>query len=273
MRSLHFEWVRPVHDGADTTIVFLHGILGSGRNWVSFARRCVTAHPHLRAAVVDLRHHGQSHGQDGPDTLLACAEDISTLRLALDDEPAFVVGHSFGGKVAAAYAQHFAADLRHLFVLDSPPGKAPVATGSSEIGRVLEAVQAVRTPLPDRQALVDDLTGRGISRAIARWMTTNLTEGDGGLVFRFSLPRILEMLQSYADYDAWPVFDEPPTGSSVTMVRGGRSDRFSADDIAHLDRLAAAGTIAHHVMPEAGHWLHTDDPDGLFALVSPALAA
>src|SRR5688500_12574158 len=41
-------------------LLFLHGLLGSGANWRSFARRLVEAHPSWGAVTVDLRLHGAS---------------------------------------------------------------------------------------------------------------------------------------------------------------------------------------------------------------------
>ena len=42
-------------------LLFLHGILGSGANWRSFARKILEPRPHWGALLVDLRMHGQSH--------------------------------------------------------------------------------------------------------------------------------------------------------------------------------------------------------------------
>ena len=44
--------------GANKTMAFLHGILGSGSNWRSFAKRLVQDKPGWRALLIDLRKHG-----------------------------------------------------------------------------------------------------------------------------------------------------------------------------------------------------------------------
>jgi pimeloyl-ACP methyl ester carboxylesterase len=56
-------------------------------------------------------------------------------------------------------------------------------------------------------------------------------------------------------------------------VLGGRSNVFSDDDRARLFSISScsAGRVHAHVLPGAGHWLHVDDPDGLFALISGSL--
>ena len=46
-------------------MLVLHGILGSGGNFRTIARRLVAARPEYGFALVDLRHHGQSPGAGG----------------------------------------------------------------------------------------------------------------------------------------------------------------------------------------------------------------
>jgi|LauGreSuBDMM15SN_2_FD.fasta_scaffold1036615_1 pimeloyl-ACP methyl ester carboxylesterase len=44
-------------DPSAPTVLFLHGILGSGKNWSSFAKR-VAQQCGLQALLIDLRCHG-----------------------------------------------------------------------------------------------------------------------------------------------------------------------------------------------------------------------
>jgi pimeloyl-ACP methyl ester carboxylesterase len=53
------------------------------------------------------------------------------------------------------------------------------------------------------------------------------------------------------------------------MVRGGRSDRWRAEDLQRLAQAVAAGVVVDTVLERAGHWVHTDDPEGLLAIVAP----
>src|SRR5687767_12064792 len=83
-------------------IMFLHGILGSGANWRSFAKGLLAACPGWGAVLVDLRMHGSSQGFAPPHTVAAAAADLASL--GLPGPLGAVVAHSFGGKVALAYA-------------------------------------------------------------------------------------------------------------------------------------------------------------------------
>lgn len=269
-----YEVVDPPRGGARASVYFLHGILGSRRNWLSFARRLVERTEGWRAVLVDLRNHGESHGAPPPHDLEACALDVAALAAELGEEPRVVVGHSFGGKVALVYAREQASSLAEVWSLDAPPGLREKSS-RGDVENVFERVGEVPLPIPGRDELVKDLRARGLSLAIAKWMTTNLRHADSGdgFVWRFDLESAAAMLRAYSEHDAWDVLERPPSGVVPVVVQGGTSDRWLPGEEQRLEALARAGVIRHHVIAGAGHWLHTEDPDALLALLAPALMA
>lgn len=244
--------------------VVLHGILGSRRNWASLGRRLADAHPTWRFALVDLRNHGDSNGFAPPHTLAACVADLVALADHLG-EPAAIIGHSFGGKVALCYAEERGTAL--VWALDSPPGPGDPES-AHEIQGVIAAARALPQPVATRRAVVNHFVERGMSASIGRWMTTNVRRAEDGLRWRFDLDAIEAMLGSYFQADLWP-FLEAPGGSAVHVVRGGASDRWSA---ASSERLHALPMIEAHLLDGAGHWVHADAPDALLALLGESLA-
>lgn len=269
-----FEIVSGSNGLHEKTVFFLHGILGSRRNWLSFARQLVAEAPTWRAVLIDLRHHGESHDADPPDDLEACAADVAQVAATLGGEPSLVIGHSFGGKVALVYAREQAAELQEVWVIDAPPGLRE-SRSRGDVESVFQVIGELALPIPGRRELVDALLARGLTGDVARWMTTNLrpTPHGTGFVWRFDLEAATRMLHAYGRYDAWPVLESPPSGVRPVVVRGGRSDRWLDDDIARLSALGAAGEIGYHVVEGAGHWLHTEAPEALRALLSNTLAA
>ena len=113
----------------------LHGILGSGRNWRSFARALAKSRPDWGFVLPDLRNHGATGPLPGPHTLSACVADLDGL-----PAPDWVAGHSFGGKVALAWAAErgLDSDVRDVWVLDSIPSAA--SSVDSDVLHVLSVV-------------------------------------------------------------------------------------------------------------------------------------
>lgn len=259
------------------TAFILHGILGSARNWLGFARRFVTRVPDWRLVLVDLRNHGDSHGAPPPHTLAACAADLSALAAHLGVRPEAVIGHSFGGKVALAYARDHGAGLRQCWVLDAVPGAADPRDIDGDTHEVVDVVGALRTvalPITSRAALQETLRGRGFSESFAGWMTTNLRALDaGGFTWRFSLDAADAMLESYFATDFWPFLGALPETLRVDVVRAARSDRWRSADLARFADAQAGGDVRLHVLEDAGHWLHVDNPEGLMRLLAGGLNA
>jgi esterase len=245
----------------------LHGILGSGQNLRTFARRLAEAEPAWGFLLVDLRNHGDSPRPTGPQTLEACADDLLALSGAIGVEPRTAIGHSFGGKVAMAWGARSEAlgrTVDRVWALDVPPGRPDVPLASqSEVVRVVGALRSIPTPLARRDGIVAELAARGFSAGLAQWMTTNLRMTDAGFVWKFDLDAVEQMLRAYADTDLWPWLASPARRARVDVVRAERSERWSDEELA---RFGQPG-LQLHVLPDAGHWVHVDNPDGLLALL------
>lgn len=248
-------------------LFLLHGILGNRGNWRSFARRLAGALPGWSVVTVDHRHHGDSLGAPPPDTVAACGEDLAALAAALGVRPRVTVGHSFGGKVVLAHADRHPEGLAQVWVLDAPPDAGDRGGEDHEVVRVVAALRDVPLPLARREQVVTELMDRGLSRPLALWMTTNLRPVEGGYAYRFDLDGAERLLRDYFRVDGWPVLERPRGRPWVEVVRAERSDRW---DAAALDRFAALPSTVPtrlHTLPDAGHWLHADNPDGLLALL------
>jgi esterase len=249
-------------------MVFLHGILGSGPNWRTFAKQIVAAEPTWGAVLVDLRLHGESQGFLPPHTLEAAGRDVQELIASLDQPVRSVFGHSFGGKVALEVARQREGDLDQLFVIDSTPSARPDAKGSESTQHIVDLLAELPSEFPDRAAFTGFMEGRGVSRPTAMWLAMNVRPlpNTTRFVFRVDLDGIRALLADYFVRDLWSVLEQPPAGSAMLshLIVGGRS---GVVDAADRERAAHIKRTTIDVIPEADHWVHVDAPDTLRALV------
>jgi pimeloyl-ACP methyl ester carboxylesterase len=261
--------------------LLLHGALGSGNNLRSLATKLCKLRPEYRFCLVDLRHHGESQGAPPPNTLEACARDLSALVEQLGQEPEVIAGHSFGGKTALMFAQLFPGRARQIWVLDSNPGSQE-PTAANEVIRVIQAVRSTTTPAADRALVIAELSAQGLSSGTSNWLATNLVRpADGqtdGFVWRFNLDAIYELMLDYFRVDLWPVLESRATETDFRVVVAENSDRWAPENRARLQALVetvpqaqisvrGGGTVALHIVPNAGHWLHVDNPAFLLELI------
>ncbi len=274
MASLAINTVTAQDATPSKWLVFLHGILGSGANWRTFARQIVAARPEWGALLVDLRLHGDSQGFAPPHTLEAAARDIVE---AIPSPPGGastpirgVLGHSFGGKVAIELARQLAASengpLDELFVIDSTPGARPDYRGSSGVRHIVELLTQLPDAFPDRNAFTAWAEERGVSRPTAMWLAMNVrpVPNTTRFEFRLDIPSIRTMMDDYFARDLWPVLEHPAGNMKTHLVAGGDSEVLEAAD---LERARSLPNVTVDVIPNAGHWVHVDAPDKLRELV------
>lgn len=247
----------------------LHGALGAGHNLRSIAQKLVKQRPDYRLVLPDLRHHGGSQGAPPPDTLEACALDLRTLASALGQAPSVLIGHSFGGKVALMLAS-LGEELEQVWVLDSNPGTQDPAA-SPEVLRVIQAVRNTTRGAKDRKTIVNELMEQGLSSGTANWLATNLKLEAGGYVFALDLDAIETLMRDYFSVDLWPVIDSPAGRATYHLVVAAESDRWAQPSRERLEVAAQNPRTPVHVVPNAGHWLHVDNPSFLLSLLSENL--
>ena len=255
---------------AAQSVWFVHGVLGQGRNWRSFARGVVDAHPGFRAVLPDLRNHGSHPKVSPPHTMAAAAADLAHLAAA-SGAPDVLVGHSLGGKVVLSWLER--GDLpatTTVWVLDAPPGagraRQPAGDLSADPVRVMEILRGAPTPAPSRDPVRTYLREQGMSEPIVQWLLTSVTRTDTGWDWVYDLDGIEQMLADYFALDFWPLVQS--AGARVQLVRAGAGGRWSDDEVQRAVHAASTSQVGFHTLPAAGHWLHVDAPDAIRALLS-----
>ncbi len=104
--------------GQGTPLLMLHGFFGNGTNWLPLMEQL---NPQFRCIGLDLLGFGESAK---PDIRYDVAKEVAFVQQvveALQIDPCYIVGHSFGGWVASAYALRYPNAVKGLF-LAAPAG-------------------------------------------------------------------------------------------------------------------------------------------------------
>lgn len=295
--QLHHSLVMHGEGQPKRWMLMLHGILGSGGNWRSFARQLAAAAPSWGFVLVDLRGHGHSPGGHAPYTLQACARDLDALCRSLAEKHSVdvsaVMGHSFGAKVAMQFAigrRDAAQLLEHLWVLDASPSarSAPAPSSSSlspgEARRagtetILAMLRSLPSKLSSREAYVlairDAAEARELvlSDGLVQWLAMNVRREGDQFSYGVDLDLIEALLADYFRQDLWDGL-EHAAAELTQVVIGGRSDAMNAADLSRLSEARATNPGLYvHTLERAGHWLHVDDPVGLQEVLANRLVS
>ena len=128
--TLHGHQLSYLDSGKGSVVLFIHGVLGSHRNWAHLIDRLDDNH---RVIVPDLFGHGHSAKPMGDYSLGAHAATLRDLLDRLRIERVNLVGHSLGGGIAMEFYYLFPERVERLVL---------VASGGlgREVNRVRSAV-------------------------------------------------------------------------------------------------------------------------------------
>lgn len=243
-------------------LLMLHGILGRGENLAGLAKGWCAREPGWGVVLADLRMHGDSQRFAPPHTLAAATADVAALLAALPEVRA-VAGHSFGGKVALGLLQAPPPGLEHVFVLDASPAARAERDPDELLCKVLASLRGLPARFADHASFGAHLSERGVPRALVLWLAKNLVREPDGLRFGLDVEALDAMLADYDRVELWSLVQAPPPSVALHFVVAGRSAVLAEPERARLQALADRGVLTLDLLPEAGHWLHVDDPDGV----------
>ena len=247
--NLHFEAV-----GEGSSVIILHGLLGSAENWRSMSRRLGA---HYKAFAVDLRNHGRSpHSEIFDYDVMAAdlrefVEQHALTRIML-------LGHSIGGKVAMQFAIDHPDRVDKLVIVDIAP--RPYEPSQHDL---LEALRLLDLSRYNSFGDVDAALAERISDASLRqFLLKNLARDENGhLRWKIDLEAIErnyhKLLRGLA---AERTFDKPSL-----FIRGGRSNYIEDADTPLIRQIFPQAEIA--TLAQAGHWVHVDLPEEFFQIV------
>ena len=268
-----------------STIVILHGLLGSTRNFRSFARLLSNQlKDEYDIVVVDLRNHGRSSligplRMDYTSMALDLYETLDHLKI----KKCHIIGHSMGGKVAAMASLihkklkssniHQQIDIQSLCMLDI----CPVEYSAQDFSSVYDTVDFLIKSQPEiekaksRNEVINIINSNISDPSLRAFLLTNIqenkikttTEAGTTTVSRFTWKlHVSEIDQSKHLIANFPKLDtniynyDKPT----LIIKGANSTNFVRS--IYLDKIKPFfPNFMITTQRNAGHWLHADQPD------------
>jgi pimeloyl-ACP methyl ester carboxylesterase len=236
--------------GRGPAVVFLHGLPGTAQDFDAVAARL----PGRRTVAFDRPGFGFSDGGYHP-----LAQQLATIRrliVSLDLGRVVLVGHSYGGTLALAYAEQRPQDVRGLVLVDA----AAAGQHSDGLRRAQShLVQVLSWPVV--QPLADVTFSQLLRSATARQTEAAAFDPDG--VDAGHRRRVLGLNMRHDDLDAFAGEQLHADAAIADVDRGlarieapaivvhGEDDRFV--EVAHGRRLAALVPHARLVIVSGGH--------------------
>lgn len=236
-------------------LVIIHGFMGSSRNWNSIAQ---TLSEHFDVFCVDLRNHGDSpHTQSMHFSEII--EDLHDFINSKGIDPAIILGHSLGGKVAMAYACKYPTTVTGLIVVDIAPKRTPFKYEKALDALINLDLKAIKTRKDADQAVCKTIPNESLRQF---FLSSLARDKAKGFYWKNNLQVLLKESETLSNT---PLTTEDAFNGPVMFIRGEHSDYLKEED---------RPTIAWHfkfytlqTVYDAGHNVHTDNKEDFLDLV------
>jgi pimeloyl-ACP methyl ester carboxylesterase len=103
-------------------------------------------------------------------------------------------------------------------------------------------------------------------------MATNLKREGERYAWLFDVDAIETLMQDYFRVDLWGFLEKPRDRPEIQLVVAERSDRWTAELRQRARALPPSTRVIYRELPNSGHWVHVDNPEGLLAMMREYLA-
>ena len=235
--------------GSGSPVIMIHGLLGMSDNFIPAAKKIAENN---KVILPDLRNHGNSpHSEEF--NLEVLTDDIIVLYHKLNLNSAVIIGHSLGGRIAISAALKYPELFSRLIVEDIAPRKY---SGNKSIGNLIHVMNRMDLKSKSSIGEIDDTLKHFIQDVRTRQLILkNITKNkDNKYIWKLDLDVITKNLESLMS----SVVEEVTFSKPTLFLKGGLSHLIRQDDYKIIYKYFPSAEI--EVIPNAGHWVHADEP-------------
>lgn len=235
-------------EGTGKPLLILHGFLGMSDNWKTIGGQL--AHDGFEVHLLDLRNHGRSV-QSLEFNYALMAQDVHDYCVGHHLSSIDLLGHSMGGKTAMLFATTYPDLVNKLIIADIGPKFYP-----QHHQTILEGLNAVNFAEKPSRSDVETILESYITDFGTRQflMKSLYWQEPGQLAFRFNLASFNQKMDEIGvALNESLVFNKP-----TLFIRGGNSSYILDSDFDNIKKHFPTAVL--ETIPNAGHWLHAENP-------------
>ena len=239
---LHYKEI-----GEGKPLVILHGLFGTSDNWQTHAKKLGE---YYRVILVDQRNHGHSPWSED-FTYEYLADDLERLIIHLGIDQFTLIGHSMGGKTAMYYSQKYPTRLEKMVIVDIGIKQYPMH--HNEIIKGIKSLDL--TTISSRSAAEQAMIPFVDSYGVRQFLLKNLYWVEKGkLAWRMNVDvlerEMEEILAPIPNIEVW---------TPTLFLRGAMSNYILDEDWDAIEEVFPDATL--ETIGNAGHWVHSEQPD------------
>ena len=233
-------------------LIVLHGFLGMGDNWKSFAIKF--SNIGYKVHLLDQRNHGRSFWDEEFNYKTLSIDLLNYIDYYKIKNP-IVLGHSMGGKTAMQFAFDFPEKIKKLIVVDIVPKKYK----QSHID-ILKGLSVLDfNELKTRDSVDIELSKYVKENPIRQFLLKNLYwSSKEKLALRMNIDILKDKISEVSDFDD---ITKNYNGHSFFLF-GENSEYYHKNDDFIIKKNFPNSKIS--IIRDASHWIHVENPEAFF---------
>ncbi len=236
--------------GEGKPLFILHGLFGSSDNWQTLGKKFAEDY---KVYFVDQRNHGRSpHSEDFSYDLMV--DDLAKLIREVDEPKVNIIGHSMGGKTVLGLAAKNPELIDKMVVADIGYKSYPM-----HHEQILKGLNSLDLNSVKSRGQADKIISEYIPEyGVRQFLLKNLYWIEKGqLAWRINIPVLEREMDNILEEIVFDVIENP-----TLFIRGGKSNYILESDFDEIESKLPNSSI--YTMPEAGHWVHAEDPKNFY---------
>lgn len=250
--------------------IWLHGLLGNCLNLSPLARSTPGQH-----FLLDARNHGNSFHRPGMD-YKSQAEDVVRFMDSHNIEKAVILGHSMGGKTTCALALMHPTRVLAVCLMDIAP-VSYLQVMDQYYGYISQYLTFIKnTDVTDKSRKdVESLSQARFDDArISQLIASNLKQTERGLQWRIGVDEIFQGIQEIGHCELKGVYNGPALAiAGINSIHTCKSPLIPKGEDLRSLYSQYFSQISIDIVPNAGHFIHVDNPAYVKASINKFLSA
>ncbi len=241
--------------GEGIPFLILHGFLGMGDNWKTLGKKI--SEQGYQVHLIDQRNHGRSpHSSEFNYDILT--EDLIAYCVGNKLKDVVLLGHSMGGKTAMFFAVKYPEIIKKLIIADIGTKYYPLHHQD-----ILDGLDTLDFEVLKTRGEVDKALSVYVKDVGVRmFLMKNLFWKEKGVLgLRIHLDALIENVAEIGV--ALP--DNMEYENETLFLKGAKSNYILDEDELLIKKQFPKAEIKE--IPNAGHWLHAENPADFFATI------
>ncbi|MDE5418079.1 alpha/beta fold hydrolase [Labilibaculum sp. DW002] len=248
--------------GEGPALIIVHGLYGSLDNWLTVAKELAQ---NFEVYLIDQRNHGSSPHSDSHTY-----EDLKNDLLEfMDDQKidkAVLLGHSMGGKTVMFFAVDYPERVNNLVVVDIAPKNyskiSDYAPQTIDHSCIVDAMLKFDLSAFKSRTEIDQKLAEKInSDRVRQFLLKNLKRDENKkFAWKLNIKTLSEFLPQIMDGIDKDRFEggKGITDFPILFIRGEKSNYITDYDHTLIRAIFPKAEIT--TIPNAGHWVHAEQP-------------